>query len=67
MLSEAGFAGFWEIFGIAAERLMDGRAGLFCGGGKGGLSEAGFAGFLGIFRMAGERLMAGRRVFFASV
>ena len=33
MLSEAGFAGFGGIFGIAGERLMVGQRDLFCGGG----------------------------------
>ena len=31
-LSEAGFAGFWEIFGIAGERLMVGRRVFFAAG-----------------------------------
>ena len=38
-LSEAGFAGFGGIFGIAGERLMVWAAGLFCGGGKGRIAE----------------------------
>ena len=32
MLSEAGFAGFWGIFGIAGERLMVGRRVFFAAG-----------------------------------
>ena len=31
-LSEAGFAGFWGIFGIAGERLMVGRRVFFAAG-----------------------------------
>ena len=65
-LSEAGFAGFWEIFGIAGERLMVGRRVFFAAEGKGGLSEAGFAGFWEIFGIAGERLMVGRRIPFVA-
>ena len=66
MLSEAGFAGFWGDFRDCGRAVDGWAAGLFCGGGKGGLSEAGFAGFWGIFGIAGERLMVGRRVFFAA-
>ena len=38
MLSEAGFAGFWGIFGIAGERLMVGRR-VFFAAGKGQVAE----------------------------
>ena len=38
MLSEAGFAGFGGIFGIAGERLMVGRR-VFFAAGKGQIAE----------------------------
>ena len=67
-LSEAGFAGFWGIFGIAGERLMVGRRVFFAaGGGKGGCClKQDLQDFGRIFGIAGERLMVGRRVFFAA-